>query len=435
MVAGSETFSEFDRAPGGDHLTQMSRIEKRGRPPAVSLLKSWVLRRTHWPILRSLFNLYEIRRLKPVISHPGLPAFPSRFLAPPPIEPKHFQLAERLLKYWERIALSGLRTGQLAKADLWTEIEARQGELAGICREQDPRRLVDFMLQAPRSPATQGFLQGDREYARLRHSRRYRNFIAHMTADKFISLAEAVGVLPVENPEQGDWGRSGLVDGAVLWAEIETRLGVAATFPAAYGDLFVLDIGGRSVNERDLNAMYTAYRVKQALRGTTPGAVCEIGGGAGRTAYWMHQLAVAPLVIVDLPYVTLIQAWYLVLALGAERIRLWGEEPGDSQQITIYPSIALNQVVEADFALVLNQDSFPEMSEPAVVGYLEWMVDRRSQLLLSMNHESQPGYSAAARHLNVSRMLHDRGGMELLSRSPYWLRRGYTEELIKLPRV
>ena len=81
------------------------------------------------------------------------------------------------------------------------------------------------------------------------------------------------------------------------------------------------------------------------------------------------------------------------------------------------------------FTLALNQDSFPEIDETLVREYLAEIRRTTTTYFLSINHEVEHAKTNEARHLNVSTLLGRDAGFRRLYRMPYWLRRGYVEEL------
>lgn len=92
--------------------------------------------------------------------------------------------------------------------DLWTSIATQQPSFFEVLKSGDSQRLATYLCNMSRHDATQGTVQGAAEYRHLKHSAGYRQFAARMAKDKLVSLAEAVGALPCENPEQAVWGRS-----------------------------------------------------------------------------------------------------------------------------------------------------------------------------------------------------------------------------------
>jgi len=59
--------------------------------------------------------------------------------------------------------------------------------------------LARYLCNMSRQDATIGTVQGDQEFKKISRDSNYRQFIALMTKDKLVSLAEAVGAIPCEN--------------------------------------------------------------------------------------------------------------------------------------------------------------------------------------------------------------------------------------------
>ena len=243
-----------------------------------------------------------------------------------------------------------------------------------------------------------------------------------MTKDKLVSLAEALGIIPCENPEQGVYGESLHRDAGELVEGISRKLGISIVPPAIDGGLLKIQVGAGLFNERDLNAVFTAFTLAQHR----PSSLCEIGAGSGRVAYWSHRLGIQRYTLIDLPQINVVQGFYLLKALPDAPIRLHGEPPAEGT--TILPSEALETVGKID--LVLNQDSFPEIERGIVVKYLEW-IKGNALRFLSINHESRPPHNMG-RQLSVPEIVSEVGGLKLRSRVPYWLRKGYVMELYEV---
>jgi len=307
----------------------------------------------------------------------------------------------------------------LPTCDVWSEIRKSQGNFLDLLDRGDPAELAAYMCNMNRQDATIGTVQGEGEYRRITRDRAYRRFIALMTKDKLVSLAEALGVIPCENPEQGVYGESLRIDAAELVEGISRKLGIPVIPPPIDGGLLKIEAGPALYNERDLSAIFTAYTLSLYC----PRSVCEIGAGSGRVAYWSHRLGIRCSILLDLPHINVVQGFYLLKALPDAAIRLHGEPINDG--IAILPCQALEAVGKID--IVLNQDSFPEIERGAVVNYLEW-IKRSASKFLSINHESKPSYSVG-KTLSVPELAADVGGLKLKSRVPYWLRKGYVMEL------
>ena len=346
--------------------------------------------------------------------------------------PADVEIAERLLAAY-RAATAQDPTADPAKAtDIWTELHARSRSFTSVLDSNDPRRLARYLCNASRHDAMHGISQGDFEYARITRDRAYREFHALVTQDKLVSLAEGVGALPVENPEQGTYGRSLHIDPSQLVEAVEARLGIDITPPDIDGCLLKLCAGARSFNEKDLSAVYTACLSRNALPGADQTRVCEIGGGAGRLAYWSHRLGMTSYTIVDLPRVNLLQGYYLLRTLPADRVLLFGEEGATElfDGIRVLPAQAIEDHAH-DYDVVVNQDSLPEMDSETVRQYLRW-IKGCSRRLLSINQENKPPYSKGLAHVSVPETIEEVGGYRLSQRFPYWMRKGYVTELYEV---
>ena len=130
--------------------------------------------------------------------------------------------------------------------------------------------------------------------------------------------------------------------------------------------------------------------------------------------------------IIDLPQINVIQGFYLMSSLGGNSVQLFGESK--SARIRIVPNTAYKQSLNTSkFDVVLNQDSFPEMSQEVATEYLEWIASSRKNLI-SVNHENQPRGTEGNRQNRVSSLFLEIKEYELISRQQYWLRRGYALE-------
>lgn len=240
--------------------------------------------------------------------------------------------------------------------------------------------------------------------------------------DALISLAEAVGALRLHYPETEPGLHYTLfgepADADAVLDQVEAAIGAPITFPNPYpGELGLLTRRGIA-GFRSLQAVYQAWRVAQIV-GSRPGArVLEIGAGLGRTAYHAARLGLTDYTIIDIPLTNAAQGYFLGRTLGADRVALFGE-PHDSDRVKVLPPEALPHL-EGRFDLVVNVDSFTELDPVITRAYWDF-ARQRAGALLSINHElnAHP----------VRELYQGRPGLRC-TRHPYWMRRGYVEELI-----
>ena len=317
------------------------------------------------------------------------------------------------------------------RADLWTEISRTQGSFLAVLDRSDPHELADYLVNVSRRDASTGISQGDAEFARIGRDRSYQAFLASMTQDKLVSLAEAVGAVAVENPEGGSFGESIRLAPGLLVERIGERLGIDIAPPDIDGGLFKVDTGSGLFGERDANAIYTAHLLARTLKDEASPTVLEIGGGTGRVAYWSNRLGLKSYSIVDLPRINVVQGYYLLKALSLDQVRLYGEESRSSEEVHIVPDHAL-PTDGRRLDLVLNQDSLPEMNADTARDYLLWIRDSADRFL-SINHESKPAYGRGQRiEVSVPEVIAGIDGFEVQLRFPYWMRRGYVVELYRV---
>lgn len=317
--------------------------------------------------------------------------------------------SERLLSAYHK-AIKDYRSPE---NDLWSPISKSQAKFFNLLNDNNPKKLAQYLCNMNREDATIGTVQGNYEYDRLMASASYRKFIAVMTKDKLVGLAEAMGVLPLENPEQGHYGQNIHENSESLYHKISAKIGFDITPPAIDGGLLKLEVGNALINERDCNAIYTGYIIKDAKK------VCEIGGGSGRVCFWGSKFGIKDYTILDLPHINVVQGFYLLKSTN-NAVSLYGEK---NAQIKILPC---HQLPDEKFDLVLNQDSFPEIGKNTVVNYLNWIKTKCVEFL-SINHESKPPYSGG-NHINVYELIEQVGGFNRTDRYSYWLRKGYTIE-------
>jgi putative sugar O-methyltransferase len=392
-------------------------------------LKAWVLARGRSPVIAFALTPIFLRRMRQQVQHPELPSFPYGFTEHASVSAEDVALAERLVAFWHSMMDRERTTRWSRDRDIWTPIIARQSGVVRALEQRDAAAVAEYLTDAPTTTMCQGILQGDLDTRSLHRNAAYRALKARLTVDRFVSLMEAIGVLPVRNPEQSSSAEAAEADPIVLLRELDAHCGTEALQAQVFGGLFVSYVGGRPFNQVDVMAMHAALRLRTILSSVPVRWVLEFGGGSGRTAYWCLRFGLGPVQIIDLPHVAVLQAWYLIKALPANDIWLYGESPRPVRAAAyLFPDSAIDDLSE-DIALAFNQDSLPEMSEAAASRYLAWIVRTKARWLLSVNHESAPAYAADAFQLDPARLIRRSSGLTLIERQRNWIRSGYIDGL------
>lgn len=301
-----------------------------------------------------------------------------------------------------------------------------QKHLAGWLTRGEAEPLAADLAALGRSEAAQGFFGGAGQHRRCAGDSAYAQLLAAWTHDKLLSLAEAVGAVRLELPENGAWGETAATSSADLFAAIEAKLGCDLTPPDHVGAYLGVDAGGHVLQMRMLEAIYAAWRLKQIADAHGLGRVCEIGAGAGLTAYYAALLGIEDYLIVDLPTMNAIQAYMLAGSCIGDHVTLHGEDRVGG--IHILPHTAFAGLAPGYVDILYNQDSLPEIECGAACAYLADARRIGISFFLSINQEAHLP-TADGHQTSVPELIAETGGFTLLSRHRHWLRQGYAEAL------
>jgi hypothetical protein len=349
--------------------------------------------------------------------------------------PDEAQIVERLIQAFHRARKDEPRS-PWRKWDIWAEIESsRHGPMLRLLKRRDVEGLAGYLREAHANDVTWGITQGTQMTAALQSDERQRRSVATEYADNLASFAEYLGLLDLESPHQrGQWGENLHADPQAIVDQVGAQLGFPLETPAVIGAYFGLKTRGGIVTGRDLCALHAAMRLREIAMDlciATP-RVCEIGGGMGGVAYYAARMGM-PFTIVDLATVGVLQGYFLLRALPDKQVRLFGEdEPAGSEPaIRLLPPHRFG-APGAEYDLLLNQDSFPEMTSTYSVAYLQKAAANVRHAFLSINQEARAPQAGAARQAIVRELVEDAGGkFKLASRFRHWLRPGDVEEVYK----
>lgn len=249
-----------------------------------------------------------------------------------------------------------------------------------------------------------------------------RDAYAKLCLDGLVRLAEAIGAIPMDNPETWPAKNGSPWEAESVLTELNKSYGLFSVpnpFPGEHG----LKTSRGIISYRVPQSIYQARRIKQLVHGISSPRVLEIGAGLGRTAYYAYELGIKDYTIVDIPITTAAQAYFLGRTIGEDKIYLAGEQPNEfSHKIKILtPQTFFNE--NKTYDLILNVDSLTEMDFSVAQAYWN-KIKVSTRKFLSINHETNAFYFRDLavkdlRNLNIHRGL-------------YWMRRGYAEESIQI---
>ncbi len=234
-------------------------------------------------------------------------------------------------------------------------------------------------------------------------------------------LAEALGVLPVFNPEAlypqlpPPWTADDLV------SRVEEALGTELAFPNPYPNEHGIRTKRGIAAYRTSQSIYQAWRLRQLVQGIQEPRVLEIGAGLGRTPFYAWLIGIRHYTIVDLPTMNAIQAYFLASVLGEDNVLLYGEAATRTgPYIRILPAGEfLNG--SASYDAIMNVDSLTEM-DPAMARAYWTRIAAGTKRFLSINHEGNP--------FTVAELIKSSSKIASVDRFPYWMRLGYVEERV-----
>lgn len=237
--------------------------------------------------------------------------------------------------------------------------------------------------------------------------------------DNLWRLAEAIGVRRLEHPEHYPTRAPSPPEVEALLSDLDFAFGFRVEFPNPFAGEIGLATTRGVASYRALQSLYQAWRITRLLADRSAHRVLEIGAGLGRTAYYVRRFGIRDYTIIDLPITNVAQTYFLGSVLGGECLQLYGEA-ARRETIRILPPTCFFDGEER-FDLIVNVDSLTEMAPETARRY--WKeVAKRTQSFLSINHEANPF---------TVRDLYSEYPACSVARTPYWMRRGYVEELIR----
>lgn len=303
--------------------------------------------------------------------------------------------------------------------------DAAWADFAAALDRRDAATVAAELAGLGRSPIGRGMLGGDRQHQRAQ-SRQFADRIARWTYDKLLSLAEAVGALRLENPENGPWGENPRIEPGDLFASIARALDADLTPPTHIGGHLGISAGnGIILHMRMLDAIHAAWRLRQLADSVGLGLdarIAEIEAGSGLNAFYAARLGMRNYRLYDRPTRSAVQA-YLLKGSGFD-LSLPGELP---KAMAILDIRGFGAAQAGSIDLLVNSDSLPAMEPPEAIAHLAEARRLGIGYLLSINPETRlPDQTPVAELARLA------GGYRLAGRHRHWLRAGHVEELYRI---
>ncbi|WP_019832301.1 class I SAM-dependent methyltransferase [Sphingomonas sp. PR090111-T3T-6A] len=290
-----------------------------------------------------------------------------------------------------------------------------QTAFAAALAAGDEESVAVELAQLGRAELAQGFFGGKRQHLRIARDAVFGRQRAQKTYDALVSLAEMVGALPLEDPDVGGWGQNALLKPADLFAMIEEHLGVDLTPAPHVGGYLGIEVGrGIVLHLRMVEAIYTAWRLREWTTLVGGDRVLELGGGAGWTAFYARRLGLNAWRLLDRPEMNAVQAYLL------------GETPG------ALPPLSLDRIGEiapGSIDIVVNEDTLAGTDAETAHRFLTQAAGLGARAMLNLNREASGDEPRPA----AGKLIAD-AGFRLAHRQRHGLRAGFAEELFLAPR-
>ena len=341
---------------------------------------------------------------------------------------KHNEAVSRVIAAYQKTDKERVQ----AAPGMWHEIEAKNKQFVNALETGNLVVVSEILSKLFQSQAIWGLGKFDENLLNDMKEPHQKSHLQLRITDALVSLAKGIGAERLTSVEQQGIEphlKALSVDLNELTQSVEKELGFDIGSPlvgAAYG----CSINDKFITLDGLINAYIAYRLHQlgASEGKT---VVEIGGGFGCLAEIVFRAFNCNYAIYDLPWVGAIQGYFLIMSLPPGTVKLLGEDQG---RVEVLPFWRFNSLADQSLEFVINSDSLPEMGYETAVSYIEKIAKALKGVFLSINQEAMAKNSNAGKQNCVHSIANSVGGLRLLSRSIYWMRQGFVEEVF-VPKI
>lgn len=271
----------------------------------------------------------------------------------------------------------------------------------------------------------------------LKKNNKLKNSLNFYYMDSLINFAEWLGVIPVENIEQGTFGKYIYQNPEDIFKLIENKLGVELKFPEFQFGLYTIESKRGYFSNRHFIYLYIALKIKELCKNTPNPKICEIGGGVGLLAYYCDLIGLKDVTIVDLPSVSLTSSYFLMKNLNHRNFAFNDDKNKylNNDSIKLIFSDCFEDTPDDYYDIVINCDSMPEINAIEAKKYLN-TIQRTSKYFYSINQEGKAKYDLNKPEQSIiHELISDLKNFKRESRNLFWIRKGYVEELYKIEKT
>jgi len=317
-----------------------------------------------------------------------------------PYEKRDDEFILSLCEYFiNRIEKESVDTGSI----VWGAIVPTHAEFIELLKTKNCEKLHEYLSLMFTKPLTFGLAQGEYFYNKLKNDEDVLKNTGFAVYDKFLSLLEAVSVVPAFSPEHyqasSDWLKYYSVPMDQYLDELEEHVGHKIQAPEYQGEHFGLQTERHGLfSDRDIMALGIAIRVMESYWNRKDISICDIGSGLGYLPFYLRQLGFENITHIDIPTITVAAKYFMK---------------------TNMPEFDLKYITPSEFNgeydLVINFDGLSTFNRKDAEEYAN-KISENAKHFLSINRE-----------IDDFRVC-DIMNMNRITRNPFWYRRGYIEE-------
>ena len=324
-------------------------------------------------------------------------------------------------QFYEKIFNIINQKDEINKDSIWLNIFNNFHKNVIDIIKSDKSRIEDILDDPSKYDIFYGF---DSNCNYVLKNTRYSDYFENdeLVIDKILNFAEYLGILRHNNPERYRiiFKKPSLDN---LINEIEKKINIELKFNNVFpGEKGVKTQKG-IISNREIQAIYQAYKIKEIFKKNNYKNILEIGGGLGRTAYYCYKFGIKNYTIVDLLIPRICQLNYLSRVLNEENIinesQIINLENLENKIKIISPNYLFDKNIKYD--LIFNTDSMTEIDSINQNKYINF-IKENAKYFYSINHESNK---------NRVNNLFSNTNILAVEKNLYWLRRGYLEEHFK----
>ena len=365
-------------------------------------------------LLQAIVAFYEV----PGFMHHAMSAAiaPLERLDPDPPTAVSLDAASRVTEAYHRARADEVSPG----ISMWTYVEQRHRDFLTALNRRDVKAVQATLGAMFTNGLTYGIarlsfnLDRDTHYVQLRCTDALRSLAESCGAARVVSLEQ-------EGPEAQRYSLRVDLDQLLTDTERITGLDLScAPVGAGHGSR----VAGRLINTDSVLQSYTVNRLR-GLGATPESTIIEIGGGYGCLAELFARAGLRRYTIYDLPWVNVMQGYYLIMARPDCEVRLYGESSGD---VAVQPFWRVRDLAPKSVDYVININSLPEMDAGIAREYIDVVGRILRRSFLSINQEAM-GPNASGPQNWVHALAAQQDVLTCRARHPWWMEQGYVEEL------